>query len=62
MPRVTIIRTNMNVNDFEFENESLDDLLGSSEPTSTEQTNDQDVIDDVPGWEDYNAYSENGDD
>lgn len=62
MPRVTLIRTNMNVNDFEFENETLDDLLGSSEPTSTEQTNDQDVVDDVPGWEDYNAYSENGDD
>ena len=38
MPRVTLIRTNMNVNDFEFENETLDDLLGSSEPTSTEQS------------------------
>ena len=62
MPRVTLIRTNMNVNDFEFENETLDDLLGSSEPASTEQTNDQDVVDDVPGWEDYNAYSEGGDD
>ena len=49
MPRVTLIRTNMNVNDFEFENETLDDLLGSSEPASTEQTNDQDVVDDVPG-------------
>lgn len=62
MPRVTLIRNNMNVNDFEFENESLDDLLGSSEPTSTEQPNDQNDVDDAPGWEDYNAYSDNGDD
>lgn len=62
MPRVTIIRTNMNVNDFEFENESLDDLLGSSEPTSTEQLNDQSTVDDTPGWEDYNAYSDKEDD
>jgi hypothetical protein len=52
----------MNVNDFEFENESLDDLLGSSEPTSTEQLNDQSTVDDTPGWEDYNAYSDKEDD
>lgn len=62
MPRVTIIRNNMNVNDFEFENESLDDLLGSNESTSTEQSNDQNIVDDTPGWEDYNAYSDNEDD
>lgn len=48
-----IIRNNMNVNDFEFEGGSLDDLLDADQADQADQTNenynepdDQNVVDD----------------
>lgn len=56
-----IIRNNMNVNDFEFESGSLDDLLDGSQADQNDynEPDDQNVVDDEPSWVDSNTYSDN---
>jgi hypothetical protein len=51
----------MNVNDFEFESGSLDDLLDDNQADQNDynEPDDQNVADDEPAWVDSNVYSDN---